>query len=235
MNPTDQSMDDYLDAAAKIRTGEYFREARAMYDIHVHDPMAERYVHIMLAALSFLAFLIAMTAMQSLYPLQSSVPFIVSTNNINDDLPRIHTLVQRKGESANEALLEFLGKNYVQLREEYDIDTFGRNISGVRSQSSPEAFKEFQQAIDPHNPASPVAMYQRHSKRKIEVVSVKAIPDRSEMEVAYDADVEEAGVIKKSSWSADIAFQYEGIALDEKSDKVKPFHFVVTQYRTRRL
>lgn len=233
MQPTDP--EEYIEIAEKVRTGEYFREARSMYDLAVHDPMSERYLYVGITALAAIILTTSVIAVQGLYPLSRSVPFIVSTNDIIEDLPHIQSMLDYKGEDPSAALMRFLVNNYVALREEYDIGTFDRNISGVKSQSAPDVVSEFQQAIDPRNPDSPVAQYQRHSKRSVTILSSKKLPDQDAMEVTFEATVEGAGEIKKSVWQANVAFEYNGITVEEGSDKVKDLHFVVTRYRSKKL
>jgi type IV secretory pathway component VirB8 len=227
--------DEFKRIAEKVRSGEYYQEARQMYDLSIHDPMAERYWFLIITVLSLLIALISFFAMQSLYPLQTPVPFIVNSNDIVEDLPRIASITEEKAEKPSDALLRFMVNNYVTFREEYDIDTFDRNLSGIKSQSSEEVYKEFQQRIDPHNPESPITLYQRHSRRSIDIISSKRIADQDfGMEVIYDATVSSKTDIKKSRWQANIAFSYSGVELDDEG-KVKPVKFVVTQYRTKRL
>ncbi len=234
------SAEEQMLIAEKVRSGEYFREARSMYDLSVHDPMADRYLYVFVTALSLLIFLIAFIAAQELYPLQRSIPFIVKTDDIVDELPRIHNLITKSGESPSDAVLRFLVDNYVIFREEYDIDHLDRDMSGVAGQSTPALFKLYQRAINPSNPESPIALYQRHSRRIITIESERRQPDDpSAMRVIYEATVDTYADtridIKKSRWQADIAFNYGGVALDEKTGKVKPLQFVVTRYRNKRI
>jgi len=204
-----------------------------MYDLSVHDPMAERYFYVAITAVSLLILVIALMAMESLYPLDTDVPLIFNTENIIEDIPRIQSIQIVDGEEPGEALLRFMVWNYVMVREQYNIDTFDRDVNGVKSQSSEEVFKEFQQMIDPHNPDSPITQYQRHSRRRITVLSSRRLSDG--MEVIFEADVESKTDVKKSHWRANIAFQYSGIELDQKTDKVNPVTFVVTKYHSKRL
>lgn len=228
--------EEYLEIAEKVRTGEYFREARSMYDVTVNDPMSERYIYVLITTIAMCILLVAIYAAQQLYPLERSVPFIFNTHDIVDDLPRMKSLVAQKGESASEALLRFLAKNYVTMRESYDIGTFDRNTSGIKQQSSPEVFAEYQSYINPNNPESPIVLYQRHSRRTVTILATKRLADQDYgMEVYYDVTVENRTEVKKSRWQADIAFSYSGVELDDKSGKVKPINFVVTKYRSKRL
>ena len=220
--------------AEKVRTGEYFRETRQIYDLTVHDIMAERYFYVVLTAIALLTFFIAFIAMRSLYPLASAEPFIVESNDIVEDLPRIESLLAYQGEDPSAALLRFLVNNYVIQREEYDIDRFDRNVGGVRAQSADGVFAEFQQMVNPGNPESPLALYQRHSKRIITIISSSPLEEQDAMEVVFEASIESKNEIKKSRWQANIAFNYSGIALDQ-NEKVKPVEFTVTEYRLKRL
>jgi type IV secretion system protein VirB8 len=226
--------DEHTEVAEKIRSGEYFREARAMYDFAVHDPMAERYFYVLVCALAGIIFLASIVAVNGLYPLKRSVPFIVNSMNITEDYPNIRTLISQKDETASTAVLRFVIKNYVVLHEEYDINTFDRNGNGVKSQSTEAVFAEYQRLTNPTNPESPIALYQRHSRRSINVLSTRQTGNDS-IEAVFEATVIGKNEVKKSRWQANITFNYSGVALDESTGKVKPFTFTVTGYKVKRL
>ena len=59
-----ESAEEQLLIAEKVRSGEYFREARHMYDLSVHAPMADRYFYIFITALELIIFFIAFGAAQ---------------------------------------------------------------------------------------------------------------------------------------------------------------------------
>src|SRR5688500_9879818 len=99
MQPNSMTPEEYLQIAEKVRTGEYFREARGMYDVTVNDPMSERYLYICITVLACLILITSVYAAQQLYPLGRSVPFIFNTHDIVDDLPRMKSLVNVKGEN----------------------------------------------------------------------------------------------------------------------------------------
>jgi type IV secretory pathway component VirB8 len=232
----DDLKDEYQPMAEKIRSGEYFEESRQIYDVLVHDPMAERYFYILITGIAALIFIIAVVAMRSLYPLNTPVPFIFETADIVEDLPHMRTLQLVKGEDPSESVLRFIVGNYVTLREEYNIGTFDRNISGVTNQSTEDVATEYRQAIDPRNPESPITLYQRHSIRKIAILSDKRLLDQDfGMEMVFEATVSGKGEIKKSRWQANVAFQYSGVTLDKATGEVKALSFVVTKYQTKRL
>ena len=223
-----------LKIAEKVRTGEYYREAMTMYDVSINDPMSERYIYIFITGCSVIIFLISYFALQGLYPLESAVPLTYLTHDSVEDMPHVKSLQSFKNENPSDALLRFLIKNYIVMREEYDISTFDRDVNGVKSQSTEPVFKDFQQFIDPRNTESPIKVYQRHSKRKIRLLGPpRRVPEG--MEVIFEALIDSRTDVKKSHWRANISFDYSGIALDEKSDTVKPMNFVVTEYHSKRL
>ena len=224
---------NYLKIAEKVRTGEYYREARTMYDLTVNDPMAERYIYVFITFCALIIFVIVFIAMQGLYPLEIAIPLIYNTRDLYEDVPHIKPLQANRNEDASEVLLRFLVKNYVVQREEYDISTFDRDVNGVKSQTSDEAFAEFQKFIDPHNPESPIKVYQRHSSRKITILSTRRLDGG--MEILFEALVDNRTDVKKSHWRANISFQYSGIELDDKSSTVKPMSFIITAYHSKRL
>lgn len=241
MPNTEPTPEEYLDIADKVRSGEYFREARAAYDLDVHDPMTDRYWYILLTVLAVVIMFVAVSALDSLYPLKRSVPFIFGSNDIVDDLPHMKSLLKYSGESPDTAVQRFLVTNYVKAREEYDIKNFDRNQNAVHSQSSPEVTAAYEQAIDPRNAQSPFVLYQRQITRFITVAGASAPladpkqPTHFTMQVVYDAVLKGGGDGKASRFQADIAFKYEGIKLDETSGKVKPYGFLITGYSTKRL
>jgi type IV secretory pathway component VirB8 len=221
--------------AESVRSGEYFRKARTMYDFLVHDLMTERYLYVGITALSILVFIIAIIALQSLYPLKTPVPFIFNIDNVVDDIPNIKTLMERRKEDPSVSLLRFLVENYVTLREEYSIGQFERDKSGVVSQSSPAVLSDYQQMVDPRNPESPLALYQRVAARKVRIVSSRLLEGGDEMEIVYEAVVEGKGELKKTRWQSNIAFKYSGLKLNDKTGKPDPVSFLITRYRTKRL
>lgn len=227
--------EEYQLMAEKIRSGEYFEESRYMYDVMVHDLMAERYLYIFITILSVFIFLISYMAKESLYPLNNAVPYVFYPDDVLEDLPHMEKLNAYKGEDPSEGVLRYLVANYVRLRENYSVEKFDRNVAGVKNQSTDDVVQGFQQAIDPRNPESPIAIYQRHSKRDVNIVSYRRLKDQDfGMEVIYDATVTGQGEIRRSRWKANIAFQYSGVTLDE-SGKPMPLTFMVTRYETKRL
>lgn len=234
--------EEYAEIANKVRSGEYFRDARLMVDIDVHDPMTDRYWDISLSIGFFIIAFIAISAWQGFFPLNPRVSFIYLTNNEVDDYAHIETLVDYHGEDPNVALRRHLAKHYVKVREEYDAELFDRSHNAVQSLSSKEVLDEYEKEVDPTNPNSPVALYQRSVQRGIKILSTQIL-NRSNaeketqtysMRVTYEA-VLKIGETKKppTEYQVDIAFQYKDIKLDPVIRRIEPYGFIVTAYHTK--
>lgn len=226
--------DEYLQIADKVRSGEYFREAKAMYDISVNDPMAERYFYVSVTAIALFTFFCAFIAMQSLYPLARTVPFIYALNDVLEDVPSIAPLRTSPDESVDDAVLLFMARNFVSQYESYDINTLERNYSGIEHTTTPEMFAEYQRLMQVGNPQSPVVKYERHSVRHIDIISARKLESPANtVEVIFDATVVNAEGGQKTRNKAILAYQYSGVEFDTKADKVKPVTFTVSSYSSK--
>jgi len=226
--------EEYIHIAEKVRSGEYFREARSMYDISSNDPMAERYFYVFVTTLALLTLLFAFYAMQSLYPLSRNVPFIYALNDVLEDLPSIAPLKTDPRQSVDEAVLFFLAKTFITHYESYNINILERNYSGVEHYSTPEVFATYQTLLATSNPESPVMKYQRHSVRNINVLSTRVLTSPADtLEVIYEGSVENQEGAQKTKFRATMGYKYSGVEFDEKTDMVKPLDFQVTSYSTK--
>ncbi|MEQ1705351.1 MAG: VirB8/TrbF family protein [Rickettsiales bacterium] len=245
MEKNEQTPDEYVAIADKVRSGEYFRDARTMLNIDVHEPMADRYWYMFITALSLIITAMGVVAFMALFPLKINVPFIVTTNNIIDDYPKVRTLLNYVGENPDFALRRHLIQHYVKLREEYDARFFDRDHNAVLYLSRPDVLKEYEDFVSPLNPYGPVAMYQRNTQRKINIISTEELENGNEkengrklynMQVKYESVLKRGEQqIKQEKYKVDIAFIYEDISLDKETGKVKPYGFIVTSYHIESL
>jgi len=242
----EQSAEDYIEIADKIRSGEYFRDARAMYDIDVHSPMSDRYWYLFITLVSLIITVVAIVAWLGFFPLNNRVPFIFATNNILDDYPRVKSLLNYRGENPNTALQRYLAQNYVRLREEYDASLFDRSHNAVLSLSTKEVAKEYERDISPLNPESPITLYQRHTIRAINIIGSQPIEDETKKKVNgvkeyrmlvtfEDSLVSGEQENPHGRYQVDIAFMYKDIKLDTITNKIEPYGFIVTSYHIKSL
>ncbi len=241
MNNNQPTIEESLEIADKVRSGEYFRDARTMADFDLHNPMSERYVYILITIFSLITFSFAIIAWQGLYPLKPQVPFIFITNDIVEDYPRIIALRSYTGEDNDTALRRYLIQNYVLLREEYDATLFDRNHSAVEVLSNKDVVKEYEDFIAPINPESPISLYQRHTTRRVAILSTKELkrPENDEnyhIQVVYNSFLLRDDVEKEAGrYQVDVAFKYKNIKLDQSTGKIEPYGFIVTSYQIKKL
>jgi len=244
MQNNELTTEEYIEISEKVRSGEYFREVRQMVDIDLHQPMTDRYWYILLTIPALLIVFSAISALQSLYPLKPEVAFIYGINDIVEDSPHIQSLIKVEGEGADVALQRFLVSNYVKEREEYDVATFDRNQTALQFLSTPQVFLEYQKSIALDNPSSPIVLYQRHTVRNIKILSTQIIQKPEEgakgrdytMRMVFDESLSPANKnATLSRWQVDVAFMYEPVSIDEKTNKVIPYGFLITGYKIRRL
>ncbi len=245
MDNNDQTPEDYIEIANKVRSGEYFRDARIMADIDIHSPMSERYLFILLTVFSLIITWVSITALEGLFPLKPRVPFIFITNDIVEDYPQIKSLVNYTREDPNIALQRFLVQHYIKLREEYNAKIFDRNHDAVLALSDKKAADEYESYILPTNPESPINLYQRNTERKINVIYIQLIEnnkkDKDSDQEYYMSAIFEATLIKSeeeksvTKHQVDIAFKYKDIKLDAVTGKIDPYGFIVTSYNTKNL
>lgn len=222
---------DTESVAQAIREDRYFSDARRWYDVIYHGPLMERCLLAVISLLAFANTAMAVLALVALFPLAPVVPFTITSKNVFRDLPLIRHLAV-SGEDANVALMRYFAANYVIRRESYNVDALGRDYNNTRQHSSDTVFSSYQQVMDPQNPASPVARYERHTVRDVAVLHTElntaATPFTARVEfLAVERRGKEE---RRSRWTSDLTFRYSNIVLDQATSKVTPMQFEVTGY-----
>ena len=229
---------DTKEIAAEVESGEYYAKAREWYSALYHAPIPERCFFIVVMALALLTTYFAVTSFLALQPINPAVPFVVVSHDVFEEVPSIRHIALPR-EAPDSALMRFLVENYVKEREEYNFDRYGRDVSGVRGQSDAATYAAYQQLIDPQNPRSPVALYERHTQRNIWVRStlVHASQDPHTAVVEFTATTIHGREVKKSNFAANITFRYSPIGVKENGNAapltITPMGFVVTGYEVK--
>jgi type IV secretory pathway component VirB8 len=231
---TEPTPEDYIEIAEKVRSGEYFRESKAMYDIMVNDAISERYLYVIVSIISLLTMIITFNAMDALYPLQRIMAFVNKTDDMVNENPYIYKLKRYPEQSTDEAIILYYAGTYVQQYEEYDIRTLERNMNGLRSTSSAELFANYQRMMQPTNPESPVVKYQRHSTRQIQVLSTKPLQANTPtIEVIFNVIIRTENTSQTTKYRALVSYEYSNIEIEMISGKIKPPTFLVTSYSSK--
>lgn len=225
---------DYEEIAQRIEKGDYFEDAKNIYASLYVDPISERYLYVFITFVSVVIFLVMVIAINLLLPLSTPAPFpFISADAINDH-PVIKPLF-RKEDTPYLALKRYLVTEYVSRRESYDIDQLELNVRFLKNHSNETVFDTVQKELDPSNPESPIAQYQRHAKRTITIINSQLLPD-SRFEITYDARVfDTLGPSRRTRMMATVAFQFKDVTVDQETGKATPIEFHVTDYFTRRV
>lgn len=225
---------DRADIAQRVKSGEYYREARAWYaDVH-QAPLNQR-IHMILAAMvALLALGLAVTALLSFLPLTRQVPVPVHVGDLTLQAAAVQGL-SRRGEDPDAALMRYMAQYYVEQREAYRVDELATSVSAVQALSNENVTQAYRTWMSPQNPQSPLVLYQRTSARSVRILSTRLFtreePKRAQVE--YEATVLGAAAKAAARYTADIAFSYSPVTVNEDTGDIAPFQFQVTAYDTK--
>lgn len=224
---------DYDDIARRVENGDYFAENKSMYTTLFIDPLAERYLYVFITAMASAVFLLMAVAIYNFLPLSAPAPFPFLSTNVLEDLPSIKPL-RMEDETPNQALARYMAQEYVLRREAYDINTLELNVRFIKSTSNEAVFNAWQKELDPANPQSPIARYQRITQRLVKVVRVDTLPD-GRMEVLFDASLQQGLTVSPPErFAATVAFQFNDVTVEKPGGGVAPLAFTVIDYFSRR-
>lgn len=230
----------------KIESGEYYRDALRWYHTLYHSAIIERVIALIIAAASAVVIYLNLSALDVLSSnLRQEVPLIMRMQWDENKQPVLKRL-SKSGEVPDVALLNYFVKEYVSVREGYNIDTLRAGFLRVRALSTPEAFAVFKSQIDLQNPESPIVRYERHTQREIIVHSVTTPVEFDKMllqqtkentaNVVFEAQLKRGNeVIESTIWQATVAFTYKSLTVDQHSYEITPMEFIVRDYRVERL
>lgn len=246
-----------------IVDGVYFAAGRQWYSELFHTPMAQRSYYIIIIFLALVNVNLAIQSFLGVFPIRRPVPFVTTSNNLWEEIPRIKRITNDETENKNVAVMKFLIKSYVQSREVYDLPFFELRYRNIWSQSTKDVFEDYKKQIDASNPYSFYQLYTNRAKRAIDIDALDYERDRNEFQahVVFDASVvslsnnEEIG---HSRWRADITYKYTDFVVDQSLEstssiarffgltgdslkasgekrKVVPMTFIVSDYKVKEL
>lgn len=243
-----QDEENSKEIAEMIRSGEYFKDARAWYSTCYHSPMSERNLYIVVTICAVTVTWFSISAFQSLFPLSPHVAFPLVVVEAEKMAADISPLAEDR-EDVNSALRRYFVRDYVAHRERYVIEVLENNVRRIRQTSSPEVYEEYRRYLSPQNPSSPVVLYERHTARDIALTRYSVNPFLDSEDVAeaakdgrYKAVVEfEATTINSSKeehtshWVAEMDFEYQDAYVDQDNFDVSEMKFIVTRYAVREI
>ena len=212
-----------------IDSGEYFQEALKWYSTVYHSPINSRAMLVIITGLiSIISFLTVLSVFLIL-PLEENRPVPLRVSNSDEKVGKVRMMLQDLDDTPDDAIKRWLIKNFVLVRESYDInyqETFHKRVWAL---SSEPVYKEYVQLY--RGDESPTIKYERHTIRTVAVTSITYYSDKAKVD--FTASEESASGEKKTLWQADIAFRYEEIKVDQSTGKVAPMKFEVTKYQSK--
>lgn len=231
--------------AEKIESGQYYIDARKWYDSSYGAPLGERSYLIVIGTVASFIIYYAYSSLTSMLPLTYQMGAIITQQDSLRKFTTIHSMTTSYKQT-DEALLLFHVRDYVKAREEYITNNIEINFKRVMALSTKKVFDGYQKFMDPRNPDSPLALYERHTTRVINTLSVNVIssngakpgdknytPDKAILE--FEASISEGeGTPKVEKWVAELTFNFKGIVVDQQSFDITPMEFLITDYKSTR-
>lgn len=151
----------------------YFTEAWDWYADQYLKPIIEKAWSMVLALISIVLFVIFLAASDSIFPLTKSMPFTMYIDSSTDNLYVIKSLSQTKHSTPQLALAEYLIKNYIMLREQYDYSNLQVQQDSIKANSSHAVYKQFMEQINVNkNVNSPLLQYGKEGKRSVNIRNI---------------------------------------------------------------
>lgn len=230
-----------------VESGEYYRDALKWYGTKYHAPISQRALLIIITSIAVAIIMMSLTGLFVLLPLVETKPMIVRVPESLEKVARVVQLTDNPHEDANKVVMEWFIKNFIDVREEYDIDKQQTYFRRVYVLSSPKVYSDYVALYK--SSASPTIKYERHTKRVVDVKDIdmydvnvveSATGSRAEVvdvkaRVSFSAVEQTPAENLKTEWQADIAFRFSKIHVDQVTGKITPMEFKVTGYESKQL
>lgn len=235
------------DIGLAVESGEYYRDALRWYSTLYHSPIGERALLIIVAVMAAIVTFMTVVSLFMLLPIVETKAMIVRVPQSLDRVAKVQPLMEKPRDDPNKAVMNWFVENFVNVRESYDIDKQERYNVRVWVLSSPKVYSEYSSLYKSNE--SPTRLYERHTKRTIEVngirinnISSEGHVDDSPAEtisvnstVQFTATESNSREDRKSLWSADITFRYSKIHVNQETGELTPMEFKVTSYTSKQL
>jgi type IV secretion system protein VirB8 len=176
------------------------------------------------------AAILAIGAVAGLTPLKTIKPFVVRVDNATGIVDVVSELGNAKT-NYDESINKYFVQWYVRYREAYSSELLEDYYFAVGALSSPIEQKRYLEKIETSNPESPIRIYGKTSRVRIDVKSISFLQPNVAL-IRYTKILEHgAEQPEKTHWAATVTFQYSGMAASEKVRGINPLGFEVTDYR----
>lgn len=235
------------DVNQTVQSGEYYRDAMRWYGTVYHSPISERSMLIIISSLAVTIIMMSLIGLFMLLPLTETKPMIVRVPESLEKVASVEQLTDNPNIDPNQVVMEWFIKNFIQVREEYNINKQQTYFRRVFVLSTPKVYNDYVALYK--SAASPTVRYERHTKRSVELRDInvldvreveRATGSRAEVvdvkaQVQFVATEQTPSEDRKSVWNADITFRFSKIHVDQVTGDITPMEFKVTGYESKQL
>lgn len=243
--------DEYFkEISDRVKSGEYFQDARDWYQNKYLNPVIERAYFILLSFLSLMLIMIAFATLISFLPLKMYKPLLVTVPDQTAQFVEFQSLGDRRNveEDPNPVVQKYLIAKFIDAYESYDFrydfQRLKRNERLVTSLATEEVIAEYKSYTSTTNPNAPLLRLRSKGilnvilpKNGISIERVATIGDDGKNSVAHymatvDFSVQEINMTgaQETKWHAKIDFTYKEIHYDRKLKDFPPMEFKVVSY-----
>jgi type IV secretion system protein VirB8 len=140
-------------------------------------------------------------------------------------------------ETADEATIKRAIATFIRARESYTFDSAEQNYYEAAAFMSPALQAQWSAYWDTNNPQSPLAVYKRDTKVRVELGAISINRDAkgkaTSARVSFTKTIKQNDVIVggERAWLATIAFGFVNVPTQEKSRRINDLGFQVTDYQ----
>jgi len=211
-----------------IEDGTYYRKAHEWYSLVYHLPIAERSFYIIVILLAVINGIFGAKSFFGIFPLDVPVPFMIYSDDLWNDLPRIQKIALSPLEDKNQAVMRHLLYAYVSNRESYDLEHYEIRYRNIASQSTHNVFEHYKKSMDATNMYSPYRLYTNRYRRDVYVVSYEFdksddVSRPSHATLQFYANVVNLGtqqIVKSGKYQVEMGYQYVDFTVDQSLDSV---------------
>ncbi len=163
--------DDYGKIHQDIDSGAYFTEARRWFHSQYQAPTIEKAYCVLISCVVGATTFLSVSSFVTLMPISDDIPYIMAVSDVEEEIATLEALGE-PDEDTNTLLLDYLTRNYVRWREGYDVNMLEFHIRKVEAMSTIEITREYRNHLSLTNPESPIILYESHTQRFIDILSV---------------------------------------------------------------
>jgi type IV secretory pathway component VirB8 len=241
------------DISQSIEDKSYFQDGLSWYMHKFCSPLSERFFWSFILILSAILLYALQQNISAWYPLKEKRPIIIHNSDT-----KFKQVVKKMEQSYNQAdynILNYLIKNYVLMREDFDNNSTNllevdQRIKKIANNSTMEVTREYQKLFSLNNARNPIKRLGKSGKRKIKITNIDInIVKRSLWEKAFNFNkvialprfatiyyksTEKVGSrVSIEHRQVNMGFNYSGVIIDHSKNSFILEKFIVTDYQQK--